>query len=134
MARYATAAPTARAQDGAGPDGGPTTLDGVFTPTQAERGRKLFADACADCHTTDRFTGQDFRPSWSRAPVSTLFTVLRTQMPFDNPGSLDRDEYAAIVAYLFELNGLPPGDSELPASSDSLRTLTIRFPPSDSGG
>lgn len=127
------AVPVARAQDGAAA----TTLDGVFTAEQAERGRELYADACARCHPTSRFTGEAFRPSWSRAPASTLFTVVRSQMPFDNPGSLGRDEYAAILAYLFQLNDLPAGDARLPASADSLRGLTIRFPPSaaaDSGG
>lgn len=123
--------PEARAQNGAA---GATTLDGVFTAEQAERGRELFAETCARCHPTSRFTGATFRPSWSRAPMSTLFTVVRTQMPFDNPGSLDRDEYAAVLAYLFELNDLPTGDARLPASADSLRGLTIRFPRPDSGG
>lgn len=121
-----SAAPAAPAQSDAG-----TTLDSVFTAEQAERGREVFSETCAQCHTTDRFTGDAFRPSWSRAPASTLFTVLRSQMPFDNPGSLDRDEYAAVMAYLFELNGLPAGSAELPASADSLRGMTIRFPPAD---
>lgn len=114
----------ARAQDGGEAT---TTLDAVYTAEQAERGREVYSESCAHCHPTSRFTGDSFRPSWSRAPVSTLFTVLRSQMPFDNPGSLDPEEYAAVMAYLFELNELPAGDRELPASADSLRDLTIRF-------
>lgn len=123
----------ARAQDGGS---GATTLDAVFSAEQAERGREVYSESCAHCHPTSRFTGDSFRPSWSRAPVSTLFTVVRSQMPFDNPGSLDPEEYAAVLAYLFQLNDLPAGERELPAAADSLRGLTIRFgsrPEGDSG-
>lgn len=116
---------TSPAQDGGGDAA--TTLDGVFTAEQASRGEEIFSETCARCHPTSRFVGASFRPSWSRAPVSTLFTVLRTQMPFDNPGSLEPDEYAAVLAYIFQLNDLPAGDRELPASADSLRGYTIRF-------
>lgn len=128
------AAPAASAaQDGGGGGDATTTLDGVFTTEQAERGEQVFSESCAHCHPTSRFVGATFRPSWSQAPLSTLFTVLRTQMPFDNPGSLDRDEYAAVLAYIFELNDLPAGDRELPASADSLRDYTIRFGGSGDG-
>lgn len=113
-----------RAQDDSGSES--TTLDGVFTEEQARRGEEVYADTCANCHPTSRFEGSSFLPSWTGAPVSTLFTVIRTQMPFDNPGSLDRAEYAAVVAYIFELNGFPAGESPLPASADSLSGLTIQ--------
>jgi hypothetical protein len=36
-------------------------------------------------------------------------------MPQDRPGSLSAEEYAAIVAYLLQLNGRAAGDRELPA-------------------
>jgi hypothetical protein len=38
-------------------------------------------------------------------------------MPQDNPGSLKRKEYMDVVAYLFRMNGLPAGDSEMDVSS-----------------
>ena len=122
------------AQDGGSGGDAATTLDGVFTAEQAERGEEVFSETCARCHPTSRFVGATFQPSWSQAPVSTLFTIVRTQMPFDNPGSLDRDEYAAVLAYLFELNDLPAGDRRLPASADSLRAFTIRFGAPGGGG
>lgn len=127
-------APSASPAQGGGSGGeAATTLDGVFTTEQAERGEELFGEACARCHPASRFTGADFQPSWRQAPVSTLFTVVRTQMPFDNPGSLDRDEYAAVLAYIFALNDLPAGDRALPASADSLRGFTIEFGGSGGG-
>lgn len=111
-----------------------TTLDGVYTAEQARRGEEVFSRRCAMCHGTDRFTGSAFVPSWSRAPLSTLFTVIRSQMPFDNPGSLEREAYAAVIAYIFRLNGLPAGERALPAHADSLREITIQFEPGPDDG
>lgn len=125
----------AREEAGATAESEPaTTLDGVYTAEQARRGEEVFSRRCAACHGTDRFTGPAFVPSWSRAPLSTLFTVIRSQMPFDNPGSLEREAYAAVIAYIFELNGLPAGDRPLPAHADSLREITIRFEPGPDDG
>lgn len=126
-----------RAQEGAGAtaDGEPaTTLDGVYTAEQARRGEEVFSRRCAACHGTDRFTGAAFVPSWSRAPLSTLYTVIRSQMPFDNPGSLEREAYASVIAYIFRLNGLPAGERALPAHADSLREITIQFEPGPDDG
>lgn len=111
-----------------------TTLDGVYTAEQAARGEEVFSDRCARCHVTSRFTGPAFVPSWSRAPLSTLFTVIRSQMPFDNPGSLEPAAYAAVIAYIFRLNGLPAGERALPAAADSLRHITIQFEPAPDAG
>jgi hypothetical protein len=46
-------------------------------------------------------------------------------MPQDNPGGLRRQEYADVLAYLFELNGLPAGDTALPADDCGLRRIRI---------
>jgi hypothetical protein len=42
---------------------------------------------------------------------------IRATMPQDNPGSLKRTEYIAVVAYLFRMNGLPAGDAEMDVNS-----------------
>lgn len=114
----------ARAQSSSG--GGATTTDGIYTEEQARNGKEIYNDVCANCHPTSRFEGSSFLPSWKGAPVSTLYTVIRTQMPFDNPGSLDPEEYAAVVAYILELNDFPAGDEPLPSGADSLTHLTIQ--------
>ena len=36
-----------------------------------------------------------------------------------------REEYAALLAYIFELNGLPAGDVELPHTSEALALILI---------
>jgi mono/diheme cytochrome c family protein len=109
-----------------GDQGGATrsSRDGVYTTDQAERGAKLSADNCAACHMQDFFT-QTLLTSWSGAPANMLFDLIRTTMPQDQPSSLTRQQYADILAYIFRLNGLPPGEEELGASDDALKKILI---------
>lgn len=108
---------------------------GVYTEAQAERGERVFAESCAQCHVEGRFRGASFLPSWDGAPVSVLYTVIRSQMPFDNPGSLEPGEYADVIAYIFRLNGFPAGEDPLPSEPEALRAIRIDAPSarSDSG-
>lgn len=109
-----------------GNQGGATrsARDGVYTAEQAERGAKLSADTCAACHMEDFFT-ETLLMSWSGAPANMLFDLIRTTMPQDRPGSLTRQQYADILAYIFRMNGLPPGEQELGASDDALKKILI---------
>jgi mono/diheme cytochrome c family protein len=101
---------------------------GVFTAAQADRGRRLFEERCLACHQPDQYVGEGFMKSWAGQTADSLFDLLRTTMPQDNPGSLKPQAYADLLAYLFELNGLPPGDTELKAVSRALRLIVIEGP------
>lgn len=102
-----------------------TTATGVFTETQAKAGADLYAGICTGCHTTSSHSGVSFRKSWLGMPVSELFIYLSQSMPEDAPGSLSAEEYAQIIAYLLEMNGMPAGSSELPADEAALREIRI---------
>ncbi len=80
---------------------------------------------CAECHTSGQFRGAAFQASWSGRSVASLFELLRTTMPNDDPGRLTRDEYAAVIAYLLQLNGYPAGERSLPVDAAALER--IRF-------
>lgn len=103
-----------------------STTDGVFTEEQAERGERIVLEACAACHQSDYFTGT-FQASWRGARVSTLYELIRTSMPEDNPGGLDRGEYADVLAYIFKLNGLPSGDEALGSTRSALERIVIEW-------
>ena len=123
----ATGAPTAGAaaeQSSAG-----SLLDGVFTAAQASRGERTFSDVCAACHDTGEFSGGRFRISWVGRPVGELFETISTLMPEADPGSLSPAEYAAIVAYLLQVNNYPAGDTDLPTNVRALGQLEIVSPP-----
>lgn len=102
-----------------------TTLHGAYTTAQARSGAAIFRTECGDCHAAARFQDSAFLVSWKGRPVRDLFELIRTQMPLDNPGALRRPEYADVLAYIFALNGLPAGDSSLPADDAGLRRIRI---------
>jgi cytochrome c len=111
------------------PSASASVLDGIFTPAQASRGERTFSDVCAACHDTGEFSGGRFRISWVGRPVGELFETISTLMPEADPGSLSPAEYAAIVAYLLQLNNYPAGDADLPTSVRALGQLEIVSPP-----
>ena len=70
--------------------------DGVYTATQAERGRSAYMQSCASCHADD-LRGRSTAPSlveesflflWSDMSVGDLFERTRMLMPSDRPGRL----------------------------------------------
>ena len=117
------AEPAPRAVAGGQPGG--SVLDGVFTPAQASRGEATFRRVCAACHDTGEFSGGRFRLSWVGRSAGDLFDTIATLMPEGDPGSLTPAQYAALVAYLLQLNGYPAGEAALPASLSALRALEI---------
>ena len=46
-------------------------------------------------------------------------------MPQGTPGSLTDQQYADIIAYMFNLSRLPAGEDELPSDVQQLSTIII---------
>lgn len=102
---------------------------GVYSPSQVERGEGVYRTACQSCHTKTEYTGDKFKVAWVTRTVFDIFDAIRSQMPEDNPGSLERQEYVDVVAYIFSLNAYPAGSSELPGDDDGLKKIRIDNPP-----
>ena len=102
-----------------------STLDGVYTEEQAQRGEQLNHNVCAECHEDGDFTWV-LMESWVEATVNALYEVVSTEMPEDNPGSLAPEQYADVLAYIFKINGMPPGSTALEPTADALRNIIIR--------
>ena len=108
---------------------------GVYAEEQAENGRDAFALHCAGCHGTELQGG--FGPrlapldpfQFLDVPLAVPYAFMRTQMPFDAPGSLDDDLYAAILAYVLEHNGYPAGPEPLPGDPDTWLAFVLDVPP-----
>lgn len=94
--------------------------EGLYTSEQADRGEQVFGDVCAACHGVNEFRGQMFQLTWMAESVSGFYQHISTAMPQDRPGTLPSEQYAAIVAYVMRLNGLPAGSRELPADPATL--------------
>jgi len=101
-----------------------TTLDGVYTEEQALRGAEVIENVCRECHDDEEFVGAFIR-SWAGASVAALFDDIYSLMPEDQPGSLPVQQYADVIAYILQLNGLPPGEVELGAARESLERVLI---------
>lgn len=112
------------------------------TSSQVERGAALYGDNCASCHG-DAGGGTDDAPAVVgagalplRAPADAkrqvefatagdVFRWVRVAMPGDAPGSLSDAEYAAILAFALQANGVDMTGVEL----DEARADTIRLHP-----
>ena len=105
-----------------------STRAGVYTAAQAERGRITYAGMCRSCHSAASHSGVTFEKWWKGKTVADLFAYASTQMPKNNPGSMNPDEYADVVAYVLKLNAMPTGARELAADSASLATVLIEMP------
>ena len=101
-------------------------LDGVYSASQAERGRAVFDEVCAACHMPDEFSSNGMLVGWDGQTVNDLFEVVSAIMPEDNPGSLRRSEYVDVLAYFFSLNSLPSGEIDMKDDEDSLMKIRIQ--------
>lgn len=110
-------------------------LDGVYNATQATRGADSFAQNCAICHGASlggmgeapALVGAQFISDFNGLTVGDLFERIRTTMPLNNPGGLNRDQYADILAFMLKFNGFPAGSRELYRRTEYLNV--IRFEP-----
>ena len=102
---------------------------------QQARGKMLYNDKCASCHMenlrgsteTPPLTGDMFWGNWETYSANNLLEQIRSTMPEDNPGSLMRQEYVDIVAYILKFNQVA-FDGDLPMDADALKKITIKKP------
>ena len=102
--------------------------DGVYSIKQARRGLKGYKKSCLKCHHPKQFAGPAYMDSWSGARIYDLFEVLRRTMPTENPGSLKRDQYAAIIAFLLKINSFQPGEKMMSSEAADLKQIRIEGP------
>jgi mono/diheme cytochrome c family protein len=103
---------------------GTLASSGVFTSAQADRGMSIYDGQCASCHELSRFKGKDFASAWTDKPLTDLHTAVKS-MPMDNPGSLNPQEYADILAYFLSINGYPAGQAELKGDDAAIGAIKV---------
>jgi mono/diheme cytochrome c family protein len=106
-----------------------TTHAGVYSAAQAERGKMQYAVSCRSCHTAASHTGVTFAKWWKDRTLADLFGYMSTQMPKNDPGSLEPDQYADVVAYLLRMNAMPAGRADLLPDSSALAQIRIVIRP-----
>jgi hypothetical protein len=105
-----------------------SVLDGVYTAEQAERGALVWQNTCLECHDRYEFEGDNFTSLWTEVSLRTLYRRIYRTMPDDNPGGLNRSEYADVVAFILSLNGYPTGPDELPPDDGAMRAIHVDPP------
>lgn len=100
----------------------------TYWPAQADRGERVFTGTCLGCHARTQFIGQNFADAWNDRRVSDFYTLIRSTMPVNNPGSLKDEEYLAVVSYLLKANHAAAGTDSLAADSGSVRGRRIAVP------
>jgi hypothetical protein len=102
-----------------------STQLGVYTDIQAKRGQQVYAGTCSSCHQPTSHQGTAFSQNWDRHSLSELFNYVSTQMPQDNPGSLDPNSAADVVAFLLKIYAMPAGTTELAPDTVAMKTILI---------
>jgi PQQ-dependent dehydrogenase (methanol/ethanol family) len=105
----------------------------ALTAEQSARGKTAYAKDCASCHGQDLSGGQfagslrgvTFSQNWGGKTAEAFFTYVSTKMPPAAPDSLGDSTYAEIAAYILDVNGTQPGDTELPTDAKELAGMTI---------
>jgi S-disulfanyl-L-cysteine oxidoreductase SoxD len=95
---------------------------GDYTQQQAAAGHQVFAQHCAKCHGS-KLQGQSGPPlagpkfksnlEFSKMSAQQLFAFIKSQMPYDAPGSLKKKQYLQALSYILSKNGYPQGTTPL---------------------
>ncbi len=107
------------------PDSMKSTQLGVYTDAQAKRGQQTYAGVCMSCHTPTSHQGTTFTQNWDQHPLSDLFLYVSQKMPQDNPGSLDPNDAADVVAFLLKVYAMPAGATELAPDTVAMKKILI---------
>jgi mono/diheme cytochrome c family protein len=111
----------------------PSVWDGIYTKEQAERGKKLYLESCAECHGRDLegvddakpLIGDVFMKTWNAKTVGRLIDVTKRSMPPETPNSLSRQVCTDVAAYVLSMNGFPAGKTELTPGAPALKEIVI---------
>jgi cytochrome c len=138
-----------RARAAQAPEPKRSVMDGVYTTEQARRGRDHYRKRCVLCHLDNgqghaavpvipgesleregdaeapAVAGEPFQKKWNGRTAWELFGTMASTMPVGAPRSLAPQEYADLLAFLFELNKFPAGQRELTPAREQLEAITI---------
>jgi alcohol dehydrogenase (cytochrome c) len=100
------------------------TVSAPYTMAQASAGSVVYAQHCLTCHgahlqgvSGPALTGAGF--AHSNLNVAQLYGIVTQQMPLTAPGSLSKNDYAAVMAYILAYDCVKPaaGGKPFPTSA-----------------
>jgi alcohol dehydrogenase (cytochrome c) len=96
--------------------------DGAYTQAQAQAGAQVYSASCSVCHgsklqggAAPALTGAAFGQTLTATYNTTgkLYALIATQMPVNDPGSLSKDQYTSVLAFILASNNYPAGTAAL---------------------
>jgi ubiquinol-cytochrome c reductase cytochrome c subunit len=110
-----------------------TVWSGVYSEAQAYRGEKVADTTCIGCHgpkldggdSGPKLVGEAFLANWSSQSMAVMFDWIREAMPAEAPGTLSKNDTAAVIAYILKLNNIPAGKQDLSVEPDALGRIQI---------
>jgi ankyrin repeat protein len=113
-----------------------SAFSGIYSDTQAARGKAAYDAACAHCHGANlqgeqlgpALNGQSFTARWTNQSLDQMLQVIRQTMPREAPDSLGVQAYVDIISYMLKVNGSRPGAAELPPDQSRLSQIVVRTP------
>ena len=105
----------------------------MYSEAQAYRGEKVADTTCIGCHgpkldggdSGPKLVGEAFLANWSSQSIGVMFDWIREAMPAEAPGTLNRDDTAAVIAYILQLNKIPAGKQDLSTDPAMLGRISI---------
>lgn len=106
----------------------------LYTAAQARAGAMVFVQNCAICHGSTMeggmgpaLKGAAFgeRAIAQSLTAQSLLDVAAYTMPQSNPGSLQPEDYNAVVAYILQQNGYPAGAVALAPNAPGMKETRI---------
>ena len=108
------------AQGGAGPS---------YTEEQSTRGEGIYTKTCSFCHEDQSMApalkGDGFLKNWSDKTAGALFDKIQMTMPANEPGSLNEQQAADLIAFILKQNKFPAGQQPLPKDAASLGAIAL---------
>ncbi len=110
-----------------------STLDGIYSNPQAAAGANLYVRSCIECHGATlrggeagpALVGAGFWSKWAGQSMAAFYQITASTMPVNNPNGFSPQEYASVVAFILQQNGLPAGETALPADAGQLVSIRL---------
>ncbi len=114
---------------------GASAEDALYSAAQSARGEAIYQQFCSACHgarlqgtPAAPLTGEAFRGRWEdgKHTLDDLYYIVRSLMPNNAPGSLGKNQYADVVAFILKVNNYPAGEEELVPNAAAMKMITLR--------
>jgi len=110
-----------------------STLDGVYSASQAADGATLYTRSCIECHGATlrggeggpALVGPGFWSKWAGQSLGALYQITASTMPVNNRGGFSPAQYASLIAFMLQQNGLPAGTNAMPADAAQLVQIKL---------